>query len=41
MKTSRAGSARPWDYVPNFGKPTGAASHQQPRTFRLEVGLRF
>jgi hypothetical protein len=30
-----------YDLGPDFGKPTSAASYQQPRTFRFGVGVRF
>jgi hypothetical protein len=30
-----------WNTGPNFGKPTGPASYQDPRVFRVSVGLRF
>jgi len=26
---------------PTFGQPTGAADYQQPRTFRISLGVRF
>jgi len=30
-----------WNYAPTFGTPSGAASYQLARTFRVSVGLRF
>jgi hypothetical protein len=30
-----------YDLVPTFGKPTNAADYQLPRTFRVNVGVRF
>jgi outer membrane receptor for ferrienterochelin and colicin len=30
-----------WGYGPSFGKPTGPASYQAPRVFRVGFGVRF
>ena len=30
-----------YDLAPTFGKPTGAADYQLPRTFRVSLGVRF
>jgi len=30
-----------WDYGNSFGKATSAANYQQPRTFRVSLGVRF
>ncbi len=30
-----------YDLAPTFGKPTGAADYQLPRTFRVSMGVRF
>jgi hypothetical protein len=30
-----------WQKGPDFGKPTGPASYQDPRSYRFSVGLRF
>jgi outer membrane receptor for ferrienterochelin and colicin len=30
-----------WDFGPNFGRPTAFSSYQQPRSFRISLGLRF
>ena len=40
VQGARSTSAN-WNYGPLFGQPTGPASYQAPRTFRVSVGLRF
>jgi len=35
------GTGANWNYGSLFGKPTGAASYQAPRSFNFSVGLRF
>jgi outer membrane receptor protein involved in Fe transport len=30
-----------WDYGPTFGQPRNVADYQQPRTFRVSMGVRF
>jgi len=35
------GTGANWNYGPLFGKPTGAASYQAPRSFQFSVGVRF
>jgi outer membrane receptor for ferrienterochelin and colicin len=40
-KSGARGTGANWNYGPLFGQPTGPASYQLARTFRMSVGLRF